>query len=87
MPKTTPITLGDFEHMSVDEEHRLYWDGKLIKIEQRLSLNPWQSFGAIVTVIAAVAGAAGSAAQGWVALQTYNHASSQQMGSKLHVDP
>jgi len=43
-----PISIAETEHIGVDEEGRLYWKGKPIVTEQRISLQWWVNVGIIV---------------------------------------
>ena len=60
MPPTTikPHEVGRF---SVDEENRLYWDGKIIQTESLVVLSGRQSRWAIAVAIAAIVGALATA--------------------------
>lgn len=46
-----PITWDEMEHLGVDDEGHLYWDGVPVKTEERISLSALQKVGAIVTVV------------------------------------
>lgn len=49
MPKLTTITLGNLDRLSIDEQERLYWDGREILTDMKLTL-PWWANVAVVTV-------------------------------------
>lgn len=56
-----PISLDALNYLGVSDEGELYWiDTKILTAKKQIRLTFWQSFGAILTVIAALV-AAGAA--------------------------
>lgn len=50
-----PITIGETRSLGVDSDRNIYWDGKPIQIRKTFDLSFWQKFGALLTVLSAVA--------------------------------
>jgi hypothetical protein len=48
MAKIHNITLGDFGHMGVDENNKLYWDGQPVVTEEKITLSKWVNFAIIL---------------------------------------
>ncbi|MGN6375367.1 MAG: hypothetical protein ACTHMG_07410 [Sphingomonas sp.] len=60
-PGVRPISLDALNYLGVSDEGELYWiDTKVLTAKKQIRLTFWQSFGAILTVIAALI-AAGAA--------------------------
>lgn len=67
-----PISIDGLSHIGVGNDGSLYWDGRPIQVVRRFDLSFWQKVGAVLTVLAALAAAAGtlaSAAAEWRAPQ------------------
>jgi hypothetical protein len=63
-----PIALKESDGLGIDNDGRLYWDGKPVEIiGRRLDLTSGQFWIAIVVAIFTVVGGIGAAAQGWAA--------------------
>lgn len=63
-----PIALKESDGLGIDNDGRLYWDGKPVEIiGRRLDLTWGQFWIAIVVAIFTVVGGIGAAAQGWAA--------------------
>lgn len=56
-----PISLDGMDALGVGDDGRIYWDGKLIVTERRLTLSSWQKVGGVLTVASAVVVAAEAA--------------------------
>ena len=72
---TTFMTHGELT-MGIDEDYNLYVNGHRVVTEQPLRLTSWQRFGAVLTVMSAVAVAATAVAQFVVDHQAWFQASS-----------
>ena len=49
-----PISVDGLVALGVGNDGRVYWDGKLIVTEKRLTLSFWQKVGGVLTVASAV---------------------------------
>src|SRR5680860_77805 len=47
------IGIDEMSNFGIDGQSQIYWNGKLIEIKKRISLSPWQKFGAVVVAVAA----------------------------------
>ncbi len=56
----TPISYGGIGLLGVDQDQRLYWDGKPVQVQQRLRFSRAQTVGAIVVGLAAIIGGVGT---------------------------
>ena len=56
-----PISIDGLDALGVSDDGYIYWDGKRIVTEKRLTLSMWQKIGAILTVLATLVIAAESA--------------------------
>ena len=63
----TKISYGNIGRLGVGKDDKLYWDGKPVQLEQRLTLSALQRFWAIVLATATFFAALGSVTQGWTA--------------------
>jgi hypothetical protein len=59
------VSLEQLDHLGVDSQQRLYWDGKRIKTG--LDLTWPQTIGGLIIAVATVLAALGSCIQGWTA--------------------
>lgn len=66
------VNAMDLNRMSVDDNGRLYWDGKPVEVRRRLSLSPAQIFGAVVVAFFIVVGAVGSVLQATASLHEWS---------------
>jgi hypothetical protein len=57
------ISIEEVDLLGVDNNGRLYWDGKPVEVSRRLTR--WQTFGAFVVGTFVVLGSIGSFVQGW----------------------
>ena len=55
--KINPISLQGTTLLGMDEENNLYWDGKLIEVRKKFSLNTFERLLAVIGIIAALASA------------------------------
>lgn len=63
-----PIAMGEANGLGIDNDGRLYWNGKPVEIiGRRVDLTRAQSAFAIVVAMFGIIGAIGAAAQGWAA--------------------
>jgi hypothetical protein len=63
-----PIAVGEANGLGIDNDGRLYWNGKPVEIiGRRLDLTRGQFFLAVVVALFTAVGAIGAAAQGWAA--------------------
>ena len=53
----------DLNRLSIDDDGRLYWDGKPVEVRRRLAMSPVQIAAAIVVAVFIAVGAIGSALQ------------------------
>ena len=53
-----PISIDGLDALGVGDDGRIYWDGKVIVTEKRLTLSFWQKVGGSLTVASAVVVAA-----------------------------
>jgi hypothetical protein len=51
MAKIHPITFGNIEHLGVDENNKLYWDGQPIVTEEKIKLAKWVNISIIIGAI------------------------------------
>lgn len=54
------VNATDLARMSIDNDGRLYWDGKPVELQRRISMSPAQMTGAIVVAVFVIIGALGS---------------------------
>ena len=59
------LGVTDLSRLSIDNDGRLYWDGKPVEVRRRLMMSRRQTVGASLLAIAIVLGAAGALVQGW----------------------
>lgn len=62
------ISLEDLDNLQVDEKRNLYWEGKKLKTELKLSF--WQNVGAIAVAASAITASLASILASVVTLQT-----------------
>ena len=63
-----PIALKETDGLGIDNDGRLYWNGKPVEIiGRRLDLTNFQLFLAVIVALFTVIGGVGAAAQGWAA--------------------
>lgn len=63
-----PLATADLSRLAIDEDGKLYWDGKPVEVRRRLSLSPEQTLAAGIVAVFLMIGAIGAAAQGSLAL-------------------
>ena len=51
---SSPVGVKDLSRLSVNDNGRLFWDGKPVVVRRRVQLSPWQTFGAILIGLAAL---------------------------------
>jgi hypothetical protein len=61
----------ELDRLGVDDNGRLYWDGKPVEARQRLHLTGGQRLGAFLVGLALIAGGIGAAAQGVIAVNEW----------------
>ena len=49
-----PITIGQMGFLGVSDDNKIYWNGKPIKTENKISLNFWQTIGTALVVLSTV---------------------------------
>ena len=52
-PELRPITICELDLLGLDEKGFLYWEGKSIKTQRKLSLNLWQNLLAFIAALGA----------------------------------
>ena len=62
-----PVDMTDLSRLSIDQDGRLYWDGKPVEVRRRISMSRAQIVGAGIVAAFVVIGAVASAIQGAVA--------------------
>jgi hypothetical protein len=63
-----PISMAESDGLGIDNDGRLYWNGKPVEIiGRRVDLTRVQAAFAIAVAVFTIIGAIGGAAQGWVA--------------------
>ena len=55
MPTIHGIRIGEFGRLGVDEQNRLYWDGKPLITKQAVTVDWWLATAAIVTAVSTAA--------------------------------
>ena len=50
------VSTDEMDHLGLDAENRLYWDGKPVVTQSRFGLTTWQKIGVGVTVLSAALG-------------------------------
>ena len=65
------ISMEGLTLVGLDEQYRLFWDGRPVEMRQTLSLTFWQRLAAIATVMAAVVAAISVAATAWIEVSTF----------------
>jgi len=67
-----PLATADLSRLSIDNDGRLYWDGKPVEVRRRIQMSRTQAVGAGVVSVFIVIGAIGAAIQGSVALRDWS---------------
>jgi hypothetical protein len=65
------LAAADLSRLSIDNDGRLYWDGKPVEVRRRIQMSRAQVVGASVVAAFIVIGAAGAAVQGSLALRDW----------------
>jgi hypothetical protein len=65
------LATADLSRLSIDNDGKLYWDGKPVEVRRRLSLSPEQVMAAAIVAVILIIGAIGAAAQGSLALRDW----------------
>jgi len=65
------LATADLTRLAIDEDGKLYWDGKPVEVRRRLSLSPEQTLIAGIVAVILVIGALGAAVQGSLALRDW----------------
>lgn len=68
----TPITIGAMDLFGLDEEERLYYDGKMVEVRRRLDLSRGEKWFAGVVGFFTILGGVGAVAQGWAAAHQWS---------------
>ena len=55
MPKVRAITIDELDHLAVDENNRLYWDGKPVVTDERLTLAWWVNVAVVIGALSTLA--------------------------------
>lgn len=65
------IGIGDLARLSIDNDGRLYWDGKPVEVSRRIMMSRKQVLGASLIAAFVVIGALGAAVQGAAAARDW----------------
>jgi len=65
------LAAADLTRLSIDNDGRLYWDGKPVEVRRRIQMSRAQIVGASVVAAFIVIGAVGAAVQGSLALRDW----------------
>ena len=65
------LAAADLTRLSIDNDGRLYWDGKPVEVRRRIQMSRAQVVGASVVAAFIVIGAVGAAVQGSLALRDW----------------
>ena len=66
-----PLAAADLGRLSIDNDGRLYWDGKPVEVRRRIDMSRAQVVGASVVAVFIAIGAVGAAIQGSLALRDW----------------
>ncbi len=66
-----PVDMTDLTRLSIDNDGRLYWDGKPVEVHRRILLSRTQVVGASIVAAFVVIGAIGAALQGSLAARDW----------------
>ena len=66
-----PLATADLSRLSIDNDGRLYWDGKPVEVRRRIQMSRAQAVGASIVSVFIVIGAIGAAVQGSLALRDW----------------
>lgn len=66
-----PLATADLSRLSIDNDGRLYWDGKPVEVRRRIEMSRAQVVGASAVAIFVAIGAVGAAIQGSLALRDW----------------
>jgi hypothetical protein len=67
-----PLATADLSRLSIDNDGRLYWDGKPVEVRRRIQMSRTQAVVASVVSVFIVIGAIGAAVQGSLALRDWS---------------
>lgn len=67
-----PLATADISRLSIDNDGRLYWDGKPVEVRRRIQMSRAQVVGASIVAGFVVIGAVGAAIQGSLALRDWS---------------
>ena len=54
MSKVRSITIGELDKIGVDENNKLYWEGRPIVVEEKITLHWWVNCSAIAGALSGV---------------------------------
>jgi hypothetical protein len=66
-----PLATADLSRLSIDDDGRLYWDGKPVEVRRRIEMSRAQVVGASVVAAFVALGAVGAVIQGSLALRDW----------------
>jgi hypothetical protein len=66
------LAVADLSRLSIDDDGRLYWDGKPVEVRRRIQMSRAQVVGASFVAAFIVIGAIGAAVQGSLALRDWS---------------
>jgi hypothetical protein len=66
-----PLATADLSRLSIDDDGRLYWDGKPVEVRRRIEMSRAQVVGASVVAAFVAIGAVGAIIQGSLALRDW----------------
>jgi hypothetical protein len=67
-----PLATADLSRLSIDDDGRLYWDGKPVEVRRRIEMSRAQVVGASVVAAFVAIGAVGALIQGSLALRDWS---------------
>ena len=66
-----PLAIADLSRLSIDDDGRLYWDGKPVEVRRRIEMSRAQVVGASIVAAFVAIGALGAVIQGSLALRDW----------------
>ena len=66
-----PLAIADLSRLSIDDDGRLYWDGRPVEVRRRIEMSQAQVVGASVVAAFVALGALGAVIQGSLALRDW----------------
>ena len=66
-----PLATADLSRLSIDNDGRLYWDGKPVEVRRRIEMSQTQVVGASIVAVVLAISALGAAIQGSLGLRDW----------------